>query len=313
MSSEDQRVRFSIVVPTYNEEQDIAATLDALVALEYADKEILVVDDSTDATPEIVHRYSTRGVRLIRPPRRGGRCEARNIGITEASGEIVVILNADVRPRPDFLARLVPHYQQGYDYVLVLSQVANSEALFARYVQALAAKDYLDGDPSWMEWTEGFSCRRDLAIKAGLFPTGYPVHICAGEDGYFATNLRNLGARKKMDLSIVVDHTAPALLSEYWHTRKGRLRGGAQMRRYVHNWRIPAIAGWALLRVCQTAALAILIVPIVIICWRLTKYSQRGIRDLFPFMAAWMVERLALHVGEWEGIMEVARASKNTG
>ena len=46
-------MKFSIVVPTYNEENDIAGTLDALTSLDYPDKEIIVVDDSTDSTPAI--------------------------------------------------------------------------------------------------------------------------------------------------------------------------------------------------------------------------------------------------------------------
>src|SRR6266446_5476206 len=153
-------MKFSIIVPTNNEETDIATTLNTLIALDYKDKEIIVVDDSTDSTPEIVRNYLENGVQLIRPGKRGGRCEARNIGILIAKGETVVILNADVRPKPDFLKRLLPYYEQGYDYVLVRSKVSNTDALWARYVDAMAALDYR-GDPSWMEWTEGFSCRRE--------------------------------------------------------------------------------------------------------------------------------------------------------
>ena len=82
-------MKFSIIIPTYNEAADIAATLEALLGLDYGDKEIIVVDDSTDRTPEIVRRYVDRGVRLIHPGG-GGRCEARNLGIREAAGEVVV-------------------------------------------------------------------------------------------------------------------------------------------------------------------------------------------------------------------------------
>ena len=169
-------MKFSIVIPTYNEERDIAGTLDGLLAIDYPAVEIIVVDDSTDMTPAIVRRYEARGVRLIHPPKREGRCGARNLGIQEASGDVVVILNADVRPRPDFFRRLVPYYEQGYDYVLVNSKVANTHDLYARYVGSMGAA-VQGGDPSWMEWTEGFSCRREMAIRAGLFPTGFPVPI----------------------------------------------------------------------------------------------------------------------------------------
>ena len=49
-----------------------------------------------------------------------------------------------------------------------------------------------------MEWTEGFSCRREAALKAGLFPTGFPVAICAGEDGFFGQGLRANKAKKRL-------------------------------------------------------------------------------------------------------------------
>ena len=125
-------MKFSIIIPTYNEEADIGETLNALTQLRHAEKEILIVDDSTDRTPAIVSSYADKGVKLIRPNRRGGRCEARNLGILKASGEIIVILNADVRPRPDFLDRLTSHYESGYDYVLVASHVSNQDSFFCQ-------------------------------------------------------------------------------------------------------------------------------------------------------------------------------------
>ena len=302
-------MKFSIVVPTYNEENDIAGTLDALVALDYPDKETVVVDDSTDSTPTIVGRYAAQDVRLVRPARREGRCGARNLGIMEATGDIVVILNADVRPRKDFLRRLAPHYEQDGDYVLVNAEVANNDDLFARYVDAMAAVDE-SSDPSWMEWTEGFSCRRDLAIRAGMFPTGFAVPICAGEDGFFGTNLKNLGAKKIIDFTITVDHVAPASFSEYWKIRKGRGRGSPQIRRFLQKWPIGTIAAWALLRCVKTLAYAGLVVPAVYVTWRATRHSKKGIRDLAPFLWAWLVEQAAFHVGEWESIFEIRRAEK---
>ena len=60
-------MRFSIIIPAHNEEMDIAATLEALLALDYPDREILVVDDSSDRTPETVGGYARQGVRLIHP------------------------------------------------------------------------------------------------------------------------------------------------------------------------------------------------------------------------------------------------------
>lgn len=305
-------MKFSIVVPTYNEQKDIALTLDALVALDYPVKEIIVVDDSRDSTPEIVAQYVERGVRLIRPAKREGRCGARNLGILAATGEVVVILNADVRLPKDFLGKILPYYDEGYDYVLVKSKVANEEDLFARYTQAMAARVEGD-DPSWMEWTEGFSCRREMAIRAGLFPTGFAVPICAGEDGFFGNGLKNAGARKRIDFSIVVEHVAPASFSEYWNVRKGRGEGSPQIRRFIQRWSFARLISWAMLRGMKNLVMVALVLPVLFVSWRATRFSQYGLRDLFPFMAAWLVEQVAFHVGEWKSIVELFRAENNEG
>lgn len=303
-------MKFSIVVPTYNEEQDIGRTLDALIALDYSDKEILVVDDSTDRTPDIVRGYSTSGVRLIRPGKRGGRCEARNLGILEACGEVVIILNADVILPADFIRRVLPHYEQGYDYVLVKSKVANTEYLFPRYIEAMATA-VESGDPSWMEWTEGFSCRRELAIKAGLFPVGFAVPICAGEDGFFGTGLRRIGAKKKIDFDIVVPHIAPASFKEYWSIRKGRGRGSPQIRRFLQSWSMKRIVLRALLRLAKTGIYVVTIIPSIWVTGTAARHSSRGvIADCVPFIYAWLIEQCAFHVGEWESIFEIMGAER---
>jgi glycosyltransferase involved in cell wall biosynthesis len=301
-------MRFSIVLPTYNEQQDIADTLEALVGLDYPDKEILVVDDSTDATPEIVTRYADRGVRLIHPGG-GGRCEARNLGIMQSTGEVVCILNADVRPRRDYLRRLAGHYARGADYVLVSARVSNREALFARYVDCLGALDYVD--PHWLEWTEGFSCRRQVALRAGLFPVGFVMPICAGEDGFFGTGLRNVGAKKVIDLSIVVDHIAPASFSEYWHIRKGRGSGAAQCHRFFDQWPFAKILVWNLLKSAKTAVFGLTLLPPVVICWRASRFSERGGRDVVPFLYAWILEQAALHTGEWQTAFQIMKRERD--
>ncbi|WP_454064896.1 glycosyltransferase [Candidatus Nitrospira salsa] len=302
-------MKFSIIIPTYNEEADIGETLNSLIQLTYDKKEILVVDDSTDQTPDIVRSYASMGVTLIRPAKRGGRCEARNLGIRSADGEVIVILNADVRPRSDFLEQLLAHYTLGYDYVLVGSKVSNTDSFLARYIGAIADMDYA-GDTSWMEWTEGFSCRRELAIKAGLFPVGHPIPICAGEDGFFGENLRKLGAKRVLDLNIIVDHVAPGNLGEFWQIRKGRGCGGPQFRRFIQRWSFGKIIARAILRLIKSTIIVLLVFPPVIINWKVSSFSMYGKRDLFPFIGAWFIELLAYHVGEWQSVREVMKAEQ---
>jgi len=231
-------MRFSIIIPTYNEERGIGATLEALLGLDYPDREIIVVDDSSDRTPEIVGGYARQGVRLIHPGG-GGRCEARNLGIREASGEVVVLLDAAVRLPADFLRRLAYHYQNGADYVRVDAKVANRQFLFPRYVHCVSEVFYsraVDYNFAKMDWTEGFSCRREAALKAGLFPTGFPVPFGAGEDGLLGRGLRQIGAKKVIDLSLEVAHVVPASFQGYWHTRQEKGAGSAQVHRFLDRW-----------------------------------------------------------------------------
>lgn len=299
-------MRFSIIIPTYNEEHDIAGTLDSLVSLEHLDREIIVVDDSTDTTPQIVQRYADKGVRLIRPDNRDGRCGARNIGILESTGEVLVILNADVRLPHDFLDRIEEHYQAGYDYVLVKSEVSNMESFYARYIEC-GSRSYFYGNPKVkMEWTEGFSCRKKLAIRAGLFPAGFPVPICAGEDAVFADTLRALGARKKIDLSIVVTHVSPGAFGEYWYIRKGRGRGSPQVRRYLDQWPMSRIKVRATLRLLRSLGTIMMVLPLIYQSYRMAKSSPQGaLYDIFPFTWARAVEMVAFNIGEWEAIREI--------
>jgi glycosyltransferase involved in cell wall biosynthesis len=303
-------VKFSIVVPTYNEENDIGKTLDSLIALDWPSFEILVIDDSTDRTGEIVRGYAASGVRLIRPVKREGRCGARNLGILESSGEVVLILNADVRLPKDFLKCIAAHYERGADYVLVRSVVENQEHLFARYVETVGIFDYCGKNPRQMEWTEGFSCRRQVALDAGLFPTGFAVPLCAGEDGVFGDNLRRLGAKKVIDFDIVCTHIAPASLGEYWYIRKGRGQGSPQVRRFLQGWSFARIATRATGRMIRTALMTITMIPMIWTCYRYSQKSPRGVADVLPFCWAWLVEQVAFSVGEWQSWWQIYQVEK---
>ncbi len=100
MAGDDQAVDrplLSVIVPVRNEEAFIGSTLDMLLSQEYprSSLEILVVDgESNDRTREIVQGYIDRGepIRLIANPRRWSS-SARNLGVQNARGEIVLVVD----------------------------------------------------------------------------------------------------------------------------------------------------------------------------------------------------------------------------
>jgi len=305
-------MKFSIIIPTFNEENDISATLDCLIKLNFKDKEILVIDDSTDSTPDIVKTYSSFGVKLIIPFKSEGRCGARNIGITQALGEVIVILNADVHLEIDFLDRILVHYQNGYDYVLVRSEVLNLNDLFARYIEFKGRFDYDKAGINSLEWTEGFSCKKEVAINCGLFPVGFLIPICAGEDALFGKAIKSSCAKKMVDFNIKVKHVSPASLTEYWNIRSGRGRGSPQIKRFIQKWSITIIFVWSFLRIVKTSIEIIFVLPVVLKIWRISLLSPRGFKDFLPFCYAWFIEQMAFHFGEFKSIFEIIKAEKKS-
>ena len=86
--------RLSVIIPVWNGEGVLARCLDALINSDYEAFEILVVDDgSTDATTRIAKKYS---VQYIRVTERMGPANARNVGARNATGDILVFVDADV-------------------------------------------------------------------------------------------------------------------------------------------------------------------------------------------------------------------------
>jgi glycosyltransferase involved in cell wall biosynthesis len=106
--------RLSIVIPAYNEEAFIGTLLEKLLALDLSSceftTEIVVVDDgSKDRTSEIAARYP---VKLITQPNQGkGRAVQR--GIQEATGEFVIVQDADLEYDPEDYKPMLAEINRG--------------------------------------------------------------------------------------------------------------------------------------------------------------------------------------------------------
>ncbi len=103
----------SIIIPAYNEEKCIGDTIENKLKLDYPkDKlEIIVVSDgSGDRTDEIVKKYASRGVRLVRQEPRQGKTAALNLVVPEAKGEIIVFSDANSIYSPDALRELTANF-----------------------------------------------------------------------------------------------------------------------------------------------------------------------------------------------------------
>ena len=105
-------MKISVVIPAYNEERTIGEIIRRVKAVNL-NKEIIVIDDaSTDETGRILDRISRENdpanpVRVIRHLRNHGKGAAIRSGLKEASGDIVIIQDADLEYDPRDYHRLV--------------------------------------------------------------------------------------------------------------------------------------------------------------------------------------------------------------
>jgi len=106
-------MKFSILVPAYNEEQSISSCLNSLISVVYDDKEIIVIDDaSTDRTIQAVEKFLDKGVILVRREKNGGRAAALNSGLQQATGEVIITTDADTVTPSDWLQRFKSCFEQ---------------------------------------------------------------------------------------------------------------------------------------------------------------------------------------------------------
>ena len=102
----ERHPRVSVVVASYNGERTLKACLDSLERLNYANYEVILVDDgSTDSTPRIAAAHPQ--ARSFRHEKNLGLSVARNTGIAAATGEIVAFTDSDCRADEDWLYYLV--------------------------------------------------------------------------------------------------------------------------------------------------------------------------------------------------------------
>ena len=102
----------SVLVPAYNEQAVIGATIESLLRSDYENFEVLVIDDgSKDDTLAVARRYASHPAVRVISKENGGKASALNLGVREARGEVLIAMDADTVFDPRFISYMLGHFR----------------------------------------------------------------------------------------------------------------------------------------------------------------------------------------------------------
>jgi len=136
-------MKLSLVIPVFNEEEVLPTLLDTLrpvLAGLGRDYEIVFVDDgSRDRTCVLLMQAAVADprIKLLRFSRNFGHQVAITAGLDFASGDAVVVMDADLQDPPELLREMVARFDEGFDVVSAQRIGREGEGLFKRWTAAL--------------------------------------------------------------------------------------------------------------------------------------------------------------------------------
>ena len=137
------RRTLSIVVPTYNEQDNVplmyARIVRALDALQLEWELIFSVDPCTDRTEELILELCARDprVKMLRFSRRFGQPMATIAGLEASRGDAVVVVDCDLQDPPELIPELVERWLDGHDVVYAQRRGRAGETALKRIVSAI--------------------------------------------------------------------------------------------------------------------------------------------------------------------------------
>jgi len=208
MASAEARteVPVTVIVPCYNSERTIRDCLNAILGQRTDVRyEVVVVDSSSDRTPQIVEN-EFKSVRLIHLERRTYAGAARNIGARSTTAGFCLMIDSDCVARPDLLDRMIARHKEG-EYAAVGGSLANGtpKSLSGLTGYLLEFKEFIPSAPMRIVNsvpTANVAYRKEALEKYGYFDDD----MWLSEDILFNWKMHNSGERILFDPAIEATH-----------------------------------------------------------------------------------------------------------
>lgn len=131
MADPNSALSVSIVIPSFNSEKTIQATLHSVLVQDLKEPyQVIVADSSTDNTPNLIRR-DFPAVRLLHQAKRMQSGTARNLGVSVAQGEILAFTDSDCVVPSNWLRRLVAHHRRLPKYAAVGGPITNGNPQYS--------------------------------------------------------------------------------------------------------------------------------------------------------------------------------------
>ncbi|MGD0671127.1 MAG: glycosyltransferase family A protein [Candidatus Binatus sp.] len=218
-------MKVSVVIPTYNNEGTIAATVESALAQRFEAKfEVIVVNDgSTDSTRGILAKFGDR-IRVI-DQKNSGVSAARNAGIRAASGEYIALLDGDDTWNEDKLQKTAPVLDENPACAAVFSDVMQVDGAGKEYgtwvspeFQHSPTLDEMLEWP-WPNLPSATVIRRETIMAIGGFSEEFGRRGYGGEDTFAALLVRERG-----EIHFVPDKLVRYRLSDFNGNLAKRIR-----------------------------------------------------------------------------------------
>jgi glycosyltransferase involved in cell wall biosynthesis len=218
-------VKVSVVIPTYNNEGTIAATVESALAQRFDDAfEVIVVNDgSTNGTRGILASFGDR-IRVI-DQKNSGVSAARNAGIRAASGEYIALLDGDDTWSEDKLQKTAEVLDKNPACVAVFSDMIQVDGAGEEYgnwvspeFQHSPTLDEMLARP-WPNLPSATVIRRETILAIGGFSEEFGRRGYGGEDTFASLLLRERG-----EIHFVPDKLVRYRLSDFNENLAKRIR-----------------------------------------------------------------------------------------
>jgi glycosyltransferase involved in cell wall biosynthesis len=205
----------SVVIPSYNSEKTIDKCLQSLRKQSHTGHyEIILVDSSTDRTPEIVSLNHPE-IKYIHLAEKTDPGTARNMGVAEARGDIIALIDSDCVADQDWLDRIYDAHQGNINAVggAVLNGNGKGDLVgLAGYIAEF--REFIPGQPK-REATHIPTC--NISYRKRVFDAygGFQREYYPQEDLVFNYKLHSAGEKIIFDPSIQVYHHHRSKLGEF--------------------------------------------------------------------------------------------------